>query len=105
MYFRCLERLLEQWTPLAQLFHDEKKKLDEKKKKLDEKKKTQKKSESQQQDSGEKDSARKVEAIYEFLRSRTSRLYCRFLLYTSKVFDQVCCLQTESSKVWNNLVE
>jgi hypothetical protein len=35
-------------------------------------------------------SSKKVEEIHEFLRSRTNHLYCHFLTYTVKVYDQVC---------------
>jgi len=67
---RCLERLLKNWDPLKDFFHDEKQAL------------------ASSTSSGEKGyAASKVDGIFDFIRSPTNQLHCLFLLHTVKVFD------------------
>ena len=111
---RCLERLMANWKPLLHFFHEEKKKQEEVQKRLhDKKKKEQKKQkektteEGKAEQSQEKEHAevhsyasRKVEFLFDFLRSPTNALYCHFLTYTVKVFDPVLVgLQAEEPMI------
>lgn len=77
LLFRCLERLLHNWDALCHFFTDDKKKVanaqEKKKKQVD----------------GDAHALKKVEFVSNFLKSPTNRLYCEFLHYTLRWYDQV----------------
>lgn len=85
---RCLERLLQNWSPLKEYFKEEKKVQDSKKS-------------SMSDGVSEKPYAlKKVDNILKFLQSPTNKLYVLFLNYTVKMFDPVLLgLQSDEPKI------
>ena len=83
-FFRCLERLLNNWEPLSHFFQEEKKSAEAKKK----------------SNSEVSYSMKKLEGIANFLKSPTNHLFCMFLSYTVKVFNKVLVdLQAEEPMI------
>lgn len=81
---RCVERLVENWSPLLEYFKSEKQKLSSKKK----------------PESESTYAEKKVEAVYNFLKSPTNKLYAHFLLYAIKIFEELLTgLQADEPKV------
>ena len=67
VYFRCLDRLLENWEPLRKFFRDEK--------------------DSFKGGKGSKYAVDKVDIVYTFLRSPTNHLFALFLRYAAKMLE------------------
>ncbi|KAK7096538.1 hypothetical protein V1264_005823 [Littorina saxatilis] len=84
---RCLERLMDNWGPLLHFFRKEAKSLESGSKAADSK-------------SSGSQTSKKVQKVYDFLRSPTNKLHCQFLKYTLKVYDKVLVgLQREDPKI------
>lgn len=82
---RCVQRLLDNWDALKVFFSEEK--------------------EKQQSKSGSSSYAvTKVDNIFQFIRSPTNHLYCLFLVYAVKMFDQFLLgFQSDEPKIYKLL--
>lgn len=93
---------MDNWDPLKHFFCEETKK--------EEKAKTAAQKGKDGKDKGggpstsETHTNKKIAAIYEFLRSPTNLLFCQFLLYAVKKYDQVSKPSKPSTHITNHIL-